>query len=87
MTLDQDENHAHTAACFINVQPLALVELFQSRGCKSYAAAMASILEAQSPKLQHLSYDVTFFDELGCKDTFANLRWDEQLESYIRCWD
>ncbi|KAI1496938.1 thioredoxin-like protein [Biscogniauxia marginata] len=35
LTLDQDENHVHTAACFLEVEPLAFAELFQSQGCAS----------------------------------------------------
>ncbi|KAH8651437.1 thioredoxin-like protein [Xylariales sp. PMI_506] len=87
MTLDQDDNHVHTAACFIDVQPLALVELFQSQGCKACAPAIPSILEAtQNPNLQVLTYDVTFFDHLGWKDTYANPRWDERLKNYVKRW-
>jgi hypothetical protein len=87
LTLDQDDNHLHTAACFIDVKPLALVELFQSQGCKSCAAAMDSIVGAtQDPNLQHLTYDVTFYDQLGWKDTFASPRWDERQKTYVKRW-
>lgn len=87
LTLDQDENHVHTAACFLDVQPLALAELFQSQGCQACPPAMPTILEAtQNPNIQHLTYDVTFFDHLGWKDQYANPRWDERLRSYVKRW-
>ncbi|KAJ8121370.1 hypothetical protein ONZ43_g2157 [Nemania bipapillata] len=87
MTLDQDHNHVHTAACFIDVQPLAVAEIFQSQGCKACAPAMPTILEAtQNPNLQVLTYDVTFFDHLGWEDTFANARWDARLKNYVKKW-
>ncbi|KAH8893679.1 DUF1223-domain-containing protein [Thozetella sp. PMI_491] len=87
MTLDQDENHVHTAACFLDVQPLALAELFQSQGCQSCPPALPTILEAtQNPNILHLTYDVTFFDHLGWKDTYSNPRWDERLKNYVKKW-
>lgn len=87
LTLDQDDNHIHTAACFLDVQPLALAELFQSQGCKACPPALPTILEAtQSPNLQVLTYDVTFFDHLGWRDTHGNPRWDERLKQYVKKW-
>jgi hypothetical protein len=87
LSLDHDENHVHSAACFIDIQPLALVELFQSQGCQACPPAIPSILEATNgPNLHHLTYDVTFFDNQGWKDTFANPRWDERLKSYVKRW-
>ncbi|KAI1112673.1 thioredoxin-like protein [Nemania sp. NC0429] len=87
LSLDQDDNHVHTAACFLDVQPLALVEIFQSQGCKACPPALPTILEAtQSPNLQVLTYDVTFFDHLGWPDTHANPRWDERLKQYVKKW-
>lgn len=87
MTLDQDDSHVHTSACFLDVQPLALAEIFQSQGCKACAPAMPTILEAtQNPNLQVLTYDVTFFDHLGWTDTYASPRWDERLKQYVKKW-
>ncbi|KAI1119775.1 thioredoxin-like protein [Nemania abortiva] len=87
LSLDEDENHVHTAACFINVQPLALAEIFQSQGCKACEPAMPMILDAtQDPNLQVLTYDVTFFNHLGWEDTYANPRWDERLKNYVKKW-
>ncbi|KAI0907296.1 thioredoxin-like protein [Ustulina deusta] len=87
LSLDQDDNHVHTAACFLEVQPLALAEIFQSQGCAACAPAIPPILEAtQNPNLQVLTYDVTFFDHLGWPDTHANPRWDERLKQYVKKW-
>ncbi|KAI0132612.1 thioredoxin-like protein [Xylariales sp. AK1849] len=87
LSLDQDENHVHTAACFLEVQPLALVELFQSQGCASCPPAIAPILDATNhPNLHHLTYDVTYFDHLGWKDTFSNPRWDQRQKNYVKKW-
>ena len=88
MALDQDPTHVHTAACFLDVQPLALTEIFQSQGCKARAPPMSTILSStQSPNLQVLTYDVTFFDHLGWADTYANPRWDERLKQYVKRWN
>lgn len=87
LSLDQDENHVHTSACFLDVQPLALAEIFQSQGCKACPPALPTIIEAtQNPNLQVLTYDVTFFDHLGWQDTHGNPRWDERLKQYVKKW-
>lgn len=87
LTLDQDDNHVHTAACFLDVQPLALAEIFQSQGCKACPPALPTILEAtQNPNLHVVTYDVTFFDHLGWQDTYGNPRWDERLKQYVKKW-
>jgi len=87
LSLDHDDEHIHTAACFLDVQPLALVELFQSQSCQSCPPAVPGILEAtQHPNLQHVTYDVTYFDHLGWKDTHSNPRWDQRQKNYVRKW-
>ncbi|KAK9775141.1 putative secreted protein [Seiridium cardinale] len=87
LDLDQDDNHVHTAACFLEVQSLAVAELFQSQSCQSCPPAIPSILDAtNNHNLLHLTYDVTFFDHLGWKDTFSNPRWDQRQKNYIRKW-
>ncbi|KAH8680955.1 thioredoxin-like protein [Xylariales sp. PMI_506] len=87
LDLDQDENHVHTEACFLEVQPLAVAELFQSQSCQSCPPAVPSILDATNhPNILHLTYDVTYFDHLGWKDTFSNPRWDQRQKSYVRKW-
>ncbi|KAH8819335.1 thioredoxin-like protein [Xylogone sp. PMI_703] len=87
LDMDDDPHHQHTAACFIDFEPLAIVELFQSQGCQSCPPAIPSILDgSNSPNLQLLSYNVTIFDHLGWKDTCANSQWDQRQQAYVRKW-
>ncbi|KAJ9138424.1 DUF1223-domain-containing protein [Pleurostoma richardsiae] len=87
LDLDHDPNHQHTAACFIDFEPLAVVELFQSQGCQSCPPAIPGILEGTNhPNLQLLSYNVTLFDHLGWKDTFATPQWDARQRAYVKKW-
>ena len=82
-----DPNHKHTAACFIDVEPLAVVELFQSQGCKACPPALPDIQAAtMSPNILLLSYNVTIFDHLGWKDTFASAAWDRRQRAYAKKW-
>ncbi len=78
LDMDHDPDHMHTAACFIDFAPLAVVELFQSQGCQSCPPAIPAILEgtAANPNVVLLTYNVTLFDHLGWKDTLANSQWD-----------
>ena len=72
MTLDQDKNHVHTAACFLKIEPLALAELFQAQGCESFPPVIPGIHESTNDFNVHLvTYDVTYFDHL-VKDSFAS---------------
>ena len=43
LDMDNDPHHQHTAACFIDFEPLAVVELFQSQGCQHSPAAVPGI--------------------------------------------
>ncbi|KAI1078183.1 DUF1223-domain-containing protein [Whalleya microplaca] len=87
MHLDQDENHVHTSACFLDVQPLVLAEFFQSQGCASCPPATPGILDATNhPNIQLVTFDVTYFDNLGHKDPFANPRWDQRQKNYVKKW-
>jgi hypothetical protein len=51
-----------------------VVELFQSQGCSSCPPANANLLalEAKRPDVLALSWQVTYWDNLGWKDTFSN---------------
>ncbi|KAH7109521.1 thioredoxin-like protein [Dactylonectria macrodidyma] len=83
-----DPNHVHTSACFIDFEPLAVVELFQSQGCQSCPPAIPGIQDgAAHPNLLLLTYNVTLFDHLGWKDTFAQASWDQRQRAYIRKWN
>ena len=62
--------------------PLTVVELFTSQGCSSCPPANANLntLSAR-PDILALSFGVTYWDDLGWKDTFAtkaytNRQWD-----------
>ena len=49
-----------------------VVELFQSQGCSSCPPANANVMAlADRPDVLALSFQVTYWDQLGWKDTFA----------------
>jgi hypothetical protein len=65
-------------------QPVSpvVVELFQSQGCSSCPPANANLLTvADRPDVLALSFGVTYWDQLGWKDTFA------RPEFTARQWD
>lgn len=85
--LADDPKHVHTEACFIQIEPLAVVELFQSQGCQACPPVIPNVLEAtMSPNVVLLSYNVTHFDHLGWKDTFGNTSWDRRQREYVMKW-
>jgi hypothetical protein len=50
-----------------------VVELFQSQGCSSCPPADANVMAlADRPDILALSFGVTYWDQLGWKDTFAS---------------
>ena len=59
-----------------------VVELFQSQGCSSCPPANANVAAlADRPDILALSFSVTYWDQLGWKDTFA------RPEYTARQWD
>jgi hypothetical protein len=66
-------------------RPVTVVELFQSQGCSSCppANANASAL-ADRADLLVLSYGVTYWDQLGWKDTFASAQGTQRQWDYAR---
>ncbi|KAF5696570.1 hypothetical protein FGLOB1_13427 [Fusarium globosum] len=81
--MGEDPDHKHTAACFIDFEPLAVVELFQSQSCQACPPAISGILQgANHPNLLLLTYNVTLFDHMGWKDTFAKSAWDQRQRAY-----
>ena len=63
-----------------------VVELFQSQGCSSCPPANANVnaLAAARPDVIALSYAVTYWDQLGWKDTFAQPAFTERQRAYQR---
>ncbi|KAL6690730.1 thioredoxin-like protein [Trichoderma pleuroticola] len=95
VNLDADGNpvgehpdHVHTDACFINFEPLAIAELFQSQSCQSCPPALPGIHAATAdPNVLLLSYPVTLFDHTGWKDTFSSLTNDARQRAYAKRWN
>ena len=62
-----------------------LVELYQSQGCSSCPPANANLNAiAGSPGIVALSFGVTYWDQLGWKDTFAKPQFTERQWDYAR---
>jgi hypothetical protein len=84
-----DTSHIHTDACFVDIAPLSIVELWQSQGCKSCPPAIPTVHKAvlMNPNLLLLTYDVTYWDHSsGWKDTFGQNRWDQRQRTYVKKW-
>ncbi|KAH8900082.1 DUF1223-domain-containing protein [Thozetella sp. PMI_491] len=88
VNLEHDPDHVHTDACFIDIEPLTVLEFFGSQGCISCPPAIPGILsQSNHPNLLLLSYNVTLFDHLGWKDTFAAPQWDNRQRAYVKKWE
>lgn len=62
-----------------------VVELFQSQGCSSCPPANANVNAiASRPNVLALSFAVTYWDQLGWKDTFASPRNTARQWEYAR---
>ncbi|MEP6967123.1 MAG: DUF1223 domain-containing protein [Pseudomonadota bacterium] len=60
-----------------------VVELFQSQGCSSCPPANANVSAiSDRPDILALSFGVTYWDNLGWKDTFATLRYTARQWDY-----
>ena len=67
---------------------VTVVELFQSQGCSSCPPANANILKlAQDPNMLVLTYEVTYWDYLGWKDTFGNSAFDQRQREYAQAFN
>jgi hypothetical protein len=86
MSLDQ--GHHHTEACFVDIMPLSVVELFQSQGCKPCPPALPGIHDAtNNPNLLLLTYDVTYWNPSSeWTDTFGSTQWDSRQRQYVTKW-
>ena len=66
-------------------QPLTVVELFTSQGCSSCPPADANLATlANRPGVLALSFGVTYWDDLGWKDTFAKKAYTQRQWDYAR---
>ena len=73
-----------TAAPAANDSP-TVVELFQSQGCSDCPPANANLNAiADRPDVLALSFAVTYWDQLGWKDTFGSPRWTARQWDYAR---
>ncbi len=74
-----------TGAEAADVAHLTVVELFQSQGCSSCPPANANIMAlSDRPDLLVLSFGVTYWDDLGWKDTFASPQFTARQWDYAR---
>ena len=66
-------------------RPVQVVELFTSQGCSSCPPANAAVAQlAARPDVLALSFGVTYWDQLGWKDTFAQKRFTDRQWDYAR---
>jgi hypothetical protein len=65
--------------------PLTVVELFQSQGCSDCPPANANVMAlSDRPDVLALSFGVTYWDQLGWKDTFASPQYTARQWDYAR---
>ena len=66
-------------------KPPTVVELYQSQGCNSCPPANDNIIRlTEDPDMLVLTYEVTYWDRLGWKDTFGNIAFDDRQREYGR---
>jgi hypothetical protein len=66
-------------------QPVQVVELFTSQGCSSCPPANAAVIAiATRPDILALSFGVTYWDDLGWKDTFAQKKFTDRQWDYAK---
>ncbi|CCV04120.1 conserved exported hypothetical protein [Mesorhizobium metallidurans STM 2683] len=64
-------------------QPLTVVELFTSQGCSSCPPANANLIKVKDkPGVLALSFNVTYWDYLGWKDTFGKKEFTQRQVAY-----
>ncbi|TIP12190.1 thioredoxin family protein [Mesorhizobium sp.] len=64
-------------------QPLTVVELFTSQGCSSCPPANANLIKVKDqPDVLALSFNVTYWDYLGWKDTFGREEFTQRQVRY-----
>jgi hypothetical protein len=74
-------------SCSLELAPLSIVELFQTQGCASCPPAIPLVHNAtMNPNFLLLTYNVTYFDHIGWKDTFGSPVWDNRQKAYNTKW-
>jgi hypothetical protein len=69
------------------VKPLTVVELFQSQGCSDCPPANANVIALSNrPDVLTLSFGVTYWDQLGWKDTFASPQFTARQWGYAHAF-
>ena len=72
-----------SAAAAADASHPVVVELFQSQGCSSCPPANANLMAlSQRPDVLALSFGVTYWDQLGWKDTFASPQYTARQWDY-----
>jgi hypothetical protein len=70
-----------------DAQHPTVVELFQSQGCSSCPPANANVIAlSRRPDVLTLSFGVTYWDNLGWKDTFASPQYTGRQWAYARAF-
>jgi hypothetical protein len=66
-------------------QPVQVVELFTSQGCSSCPPADLAVAQISArPGILALSFGVTYWDDLGWKDTFAQKKFTDRQWDYAK---
>jgi hypothetical protein len=66
-----------------HAQPVQVVELFTSQGCSSCPPANDAVARISArPEILALSFGVTYWDDLGWKDTFAKAQFTDRQWDY-----
>lgn len=74
-----------TQALAASADQPAVLELFTSQGCSSCPPANANLRAlADRPDVVALSFDVTYWDYLGWKDTFGSTAYTQRQSDYER---
>ncbi|MFK0691240.1 DUF1223 domain-containing protein [Mesorhizobium sp. IMUNJ 23033] len=67
----------------VSAQPLTVVELFTSQGCSSCPPANANLIKVKDRSgVLALSFNVTYWDYLGWKDTFGREEFTQRQVNY-----
>jgi len=76
-----------STACAADAAHPVVIELFQSQGCSSCPPAAANVAAlADRPDVLALSFQVTYWDQLGWKDTFAEPGYTERQWAYAHAF-